>query len=122
MADLYGKKGVKENYNGGLETSPVLSTLAERGAEAIFPLTNPARMRQIMGIPQVARAFDAAGFGAPITGNAAGTNYAPVSVDQSQVNHFEIHESSPRMTADEIFRRQRKARFHGGHTLPVVIR
>ena len=122
VADLYGKKGVKENYNGGLETSPVLSTLAERGAEAIFPLTNPARMRQIMGIPQVARAFDAAGFGAPITGNAAGTNYAPVSVDQSQVNHFEIHESSPRMTADEIFRRQRKARFHGGHTLPVVIR
>ena len=122
VADLYGKKGVKENYNGGLETSPVLSTLAERGPEAIFPLTNPARMRQIMGIPQVARAFDAAGFGAPITGNAAGTNYAPVSVDQSQVNHFEIHESSPRMTADEIFRRQRKARFHGGHTLPVVIR
>lgn len=112
----------KENWNGGLETSPVLSTLAERGPEAIFPLTNPARMRQIMGIPQVARAFDAAGFGAPITGNAAGTNYAPVSVDQSQVNHFEIHESSPRMTADEIFRRQRKARFHGGHTLPVVIR
>lgn len=119
---VMGIKGVKENYAGGLETSPVLSTLAERGAEAIFPLTNPARMRQIMGIPQVARAFDAAGFGAPITGNAAGTNYAPVTVDQSQVNHFEIHESSPRMTADEIFRRQRKARFHGGHTLPVVIR
>ena len=114
--------GVKSNYNGGLETSPVLSTLAERGAEAIFPLTNPARMRQIMGIPQVARAFDAAGFGAPIAGNSTGTNYAPVTVDQSQVNHFEIHESSPRMTADEIFRRQRKARFHGGHTLPVVIR
>ncbi|MBK6857496.1 MAG: hypothetical protein IPG97_13365 [Microthrixaceae bacterium] len=113
----------KENWNGGLETSPVLSTLAERGPEAIFPLTNPARMRQIMGIPQVARAFEAAGFGAPITGNAAGTNYAPVSVDQSQVNHFEIHEArQPRMTANEIVRAQRRKRFLGGHTLPVVVR
>lgn len=114
--------GVKSNYNGGLETSPVLSTLAERGAEAIFPLTNPARMRQIMGIPQVARAFDAAGFGAPIAGNSTGTNYAPVTVDQSQVNHFTIASDTPRATADQIVRRQRSARFLGGLTLPVVIR
>lgn len=114
--------GVKQNWNGGLETSPVLSTLAERGPEAIFPLTNPARMRQIMGIPQVARAFDAAGFGAPIAGNATGTNYAPVTVDQSQVNHFTIASDTPRATADQIVRRQRSARFLGGHTLPVVIR
>ena len=114
--------GVKQNWNGGLETSPVLSTLAERGPEAIFPLTNPARMRQIMGIPQVARAFDAAGFGAPIAGNSTGTNYAPVTVDQSQVNHFTIASDTPRATADQIVRRQRSARFLGGHTLPVVIR
>lgn len=114
--------GVKQNWNGGLETSPVLSTLAERGPEAIFPLTNPARMRQIMGIPQVARAFDAAGFGVPIAGNATGTNYAPVTVDQSQVNHFTIASDTPRATADQIVRRQRSARFLGGHTLPVVIR
>lgn len=114
--------GVKQNWNGGLETSPVLSTLAERGPEAIFPLTNPARMRQIMGIPQVARAFDAAGFGVPIAGNSTGTNYAPVTVDQSQVNHFTIASDTPRATADQIVRRQRSARFLGGHTLPVVIR
>ena len=113
---------IKSNWRGGLETSPVLSTLAERGAEAVFPLTNPQRMRQIMGIPQVARAFDAAGFGVPIAGNATGTNYAPVTVDQSQVNHFTIASDTPRATADQIVRRQRSARFLGGHTLPVVIR
>lgn len=113
---------IKSNWRGGLETSPVLSTLAERGAEAVFPLTNPQRMRQIMGIPQVARAFDAAGFGVPIAGNSTGTNYAPVTVDQSQVNHFTIASDTPRATADQIVRRQRSARFLGGHTLPVVIR
>lgn len=75
-----------------------------------------------MGIPQVARAFDAAGFGVPIAGNATGTNYAPVTVDQSQVNHFTIASDTPRATADQIVRRQRSARFLGGHTLPVVIR
>ena len=115
--------GVKQNWNGGLETSPVLSTLAERGPEAIFPLTNPSRMRQIMGIPQVARAFENAGFGVANAGAASNTNYAPVSVDQSQVNHFEIHEArQPRMTANEIVRAQRRKRFLGGHTLPVVVR
>ena len=108
--------------NGGLVTSPTVGMVGEAGHEAVFPLTNPARMRQIMGIPQVARAFDAAGFGAPIAGNSTGTNYAPVTVDQSQVNHFTIASDTPRATADQIVRRQRSARFLGGHTLPVVIR
>lgn len=115
-----GAFGIKSNWRGGLETSPTLSTLAERGAEAIFPLTNPVRMRQIMGIPQVASAFESAGIGGH--GPQEVAKYAPVTVDQSQVNTYEIHESSPRLTADEIFRRNRKARFHGGHTLPVVVR
>lgn len=114
---------VDANYDGGYIPNPTLSTLAERGAEAVFPLTNPSRMRQIMGIPQVARAFENAGFGVANAGAASNTNYAPVSVDQSQVNHFEIHEArQPRMTANEIVRAQRRKRFLGGHTLPVVVR
>ena len=114
---------VAANYDGGYIPNPTLSTLAERGAEAVFPLTNPSRMRQIMGIPQVARAFENAGFGVANAGAASNTNYAPVSVDQSQVNHFEIHEArQPRMTANEIVRAQRRKRFLGGHTLPVVVR
>lgn len=109
--------------NGGLVTSPTVGMVGEAGHEAVFPLTNPSRMRQIMGIPQVARAFENAGFGVANAGAASNTNYAPVSVDQSQVNHFEIHEArQPRMTANEIVRAQRRKRFLGGHTLPVVVR
>src|SRR5690606_15312541 len=98
-------------WNGGIVDTPTLATVGERGAEAIFPLTNPSRMRSLMGLPQVAAAFEAAGIG---QSSVQAGNYAPVTVDQSQVNNFEITEAvQPRRTASEIIRSQRKARFHG---------
>lgn len=118
---ISGVRGFTQNYDGGYIQNPVISSLAERGPEAVFPLTNPARMRAVLGIPQVRQAFEA--IGATMPGSSPQGNYAPVSVDQSQVNNFTILESSsPRETASQVVRRQRSARFLGGHTLPVGIR
>lgn len=115
--NLTGVGKPKQNWNGGLETSPTLSTLAERGPEAIFPLTNPRRMRQILAMPPVAQAFAGIGVAAPSFGSP--DSGAPVhgNIDQSMTNTYNIEASDPQATADEIFRRQRAAKFLGGHTL-----
>ena len=116
--------GFEQNWNGGYIASPTLSTLAERGPEAVLPLTNPSRMRSILALPPVAKAVGAV---APSFGEATERVFTPtsgqsVSVDQSQVNHIQVVEARDgRQTASDIVRAQRKRRFLGGHTLPVRI-
>lgn len=108
---------IAQNWNGGLETSPTLSTLAERGPEAIFPLTNPRRMRQILAMPPVAQAFAGIGVAAPSFGSPDSGVPVHGNIDQSMTNTYNIEATDPQATADEIFRRQRAAKFLGGHTL-----
>lgn len=108
-----GISGIAANYDGGYIRSPTLSTLAERGEEAVFPLTNPRRMREVLAIPPVASAFRDIGYGSEFDTPAPAT-----TVDNSMVNTFHITETAePRRTADEVIRLQRRSAFLGGHTL-----
>lgn len=109
--DAYAGRG---HALGGLFYREHAARIAEGGRpEAVFPLTNQPRMREIAAIPQVRSALATA-----LPGPSWANSGAPTVVhNEVKVEQTIVEAAHPRTTAAEAARGIRKAQFLGGTTL-----